>query len=443
MTRTLLALILLGGAVAVLGPGCDLTGVAEVPDSGKGQGGSDAARADAGLGPADAAGRDAGSSPSDAGPSDAGPSDAGPSDAGPSIADGGSGDAGGGPCQDSCPAPHGLTWDCKKRFALGTNWAWHEFGADFGGIAAWNKQGVSQNPDAFRSDLAAMTSKKVNVIRWWMFPRLDSSGIVFGADDVPTGIGGTLLADLEKGLELAEQSDVYLMLTLFSFDNFRPTQDESGVHHVGLQPIVIDAGKRKRLVQNLVAPVAAAVEASRFKKRALAWDVINEPEWAMTGPNSYGGQPFEPQSGFQAVTHSEMEAFVSEVIAALHAHSSAPVSVGSAAIKWGNAWKHVNLDFYQLHYYDWVYEWFPYTTHTLESENLTDKPVVLGEFPNAGLSAIPSKNLPARSASQFAADLWDRGYAGALSWAYSDTAFPWSSLDLATFQESHNCETKF
>ena len=411
---------LFGAAIAVLSAGCDLTGVAgELASDRAGADSSSGFEVDAGLSPTDA-----GDAPDNRGMTDAG---APPVDAG----------------TDPCPAAHGLTWDGKKRFALGTNWAWHEFGADFGGISAWNKKGVSQSPDVYQSDLAAMTAKKVNVIRWWMFPRLDSSGVTFGADDVPTGIGGTLVADLEKGLELAEQNDVYLMLTLFSFDNFNPTKDESGVHHVGLQPMVVDADKRKRLLQNLVAHVADAVEASRYKKRALAWDIINEPEWAMTGPNRYGGQSFEPTSGLQAVTHSEMETFVSEAAAVLHSHSRAPVTVGSAAIKWASAWKHASLDFYQLHYYDWVYEWFPYATFTLESEGLNDKPVVLGEFPNAGLSAISSKSLPARTASQFIADLWDHGYAGAMSWAYSDTAFPWSSLDLATFQTSHACETRF
>ncbi len=431
---------LLFGAAAALWAGCGPMGVAEDPDS-------DGALAETDGGPAPF---DASAHPADAGTSfDASVSraDAGAAidagwDASSAPKDAGSADAG----QDSCPAPNGLTWNGKKRFVLGTNWAWHNYAADFGGISPWSMAGVSQSASAYQADLSAMTAKKVNVIRWWMFPRLDSSGITFGSDDVPTGIGGTLVADLEKAMELAEQNDVYLMLTLFSFNNFQPTADETGVHHIGLEPIIVDADKRKRLIQNLVTPVAAAVEASSRKARVLAWDIINEPEWAMTGQNEYGGPAFEPTSGLQAVTHSQMETFVSEVAAALHGSSGAPVSVGCAAIKWASAWSHVPVDFYQLHYYDWVYEWFPYTTYTLQSENLTDKPVVLGEFPNAGLSAIDSKSLPARTASQFAADLWAAGYAGALSWAYSDTsntAFAWSSLDLETFEASHVCETKF
>jgi len=351
--------------------------------------------------------------------------------------------ASGEPCQDSCPVANGLTWECRKRFALGTNWAWHNFAADFGGIAAWNQSGVSQNASAYQNDLAAMKAKKAGVIRWWMFPRFWSSGISFDANDVPQGVGGSLIADVQEGLELAEQADTYLVLTLFSFDNFKPTAEESGIHTPGLQPMVLDASKRRKLLDNVIAPIAAAVEASPYRKRVLAWDMINEPEWAMTGPNPYGNDPFEAQSGLQAVTHSQMVTFLNELAAALRAHSSAQLTLGAAAIKWGTAWTHLDLDFYQLHYYDWVYEWYPYGTVTLQSQGLTDKPVVMGEFPNAGLSAIPSKNLPARTASQFASDLLDHGYAGALSWSYTDTSFPWSSLDLETFGNAHACETSF
>ena len=347
------------------------------------------------------------------------------------------------PCQDSCPVANGLTWECRKRFALGTNWAWHSFAADFGGISAWNQSGVSQNVSAYQNDLAAMKAKKAGVIRWWMFPRFWSSGISFDANDVPQGVGGSLIADVQEGLELAEQADAYLVLTLFSFDNFKPTAEESGIHTPGLQPMVLDASKRRKLLDNVIAPIAAAVEASPYRKRVLAWDMINEPEWAMTGANPYGNDPFEAQSGLQAVAHSQMVTFLNELAAALRAHSSAQITLGSAAIKWGTAWKQLDLDFYQLHYYDWVYEWYPYDTVTLQSQGLTDKPVVMGEFPNGGLSAIPSKNLPARTASQFASDLLDHGYAGALSWAYTDTSFPWSSLDLETFADAHACETGF
>lgn len=356
----------------------------------------------------------------------------------------GSGSPGPAGCADACPAPQGgLTWQCERRFAYGVNWAWKGWGGDFGGIAAWGTPGVAAARDRFSADMRAMKDAGASVIRWWMFPRFLTESISWGADGAPAGIGGSLVADVQAALALAEEQDVYLVLTPFSFDNFRPTQDEGGITSRGIRPMVVDETLRRELLDNLVVPVARAVEESPHRRRMIAWDMINEPEWAMTGPNPYGNEPFEPQSGLEAVTHTQMVNFLGELATALRAHSSAQLTVGSAAIKWGTAWTHLDLDFYQLHYYDWVYEWYPYDTVTLKSQGLTDKPVVMGEFPNAGLSAIASKNLPARTASQFASDLLDRGYAGALSWSYTDTSQNWGALDLQTFADAHACETRF
>ncbi len=357
------------------------------------------------------------------------------------------GGAGSPAAADGCagvPAPEaGITWTGEKRFIYGTNWAWRNFGGDFGGISAWGQAGVSASSGQYANDLGAMKAAGVSVVRWWMFPRFFTDSITFGADGAPSGIGGTLVADVQEALALAEQQDVYIVLTLFSFDSFTPTAQVSGVDAPGLQPIVIDASKRKKLLDNLVAPVARAAESSPHRMRMIAWDMINEPEWAMTGPSLYGGEGFTPQSGLQSVTHGQMETFLNDTAAALHANSSALVSIGSAAIKWADAWSQVNVDFYQLHYYDWVYEWYPYTTVTLQSAGLVGKPVVMGEFPNDGLSAIATKGLPARTAAQLAADLLAYGYAGALSWAYDDSLFPWVPEEIKSFADEHRCEITY
>ncbi|HEX7604819.1 MAG TPA: endo-1,4-beta-glucanase, partial [Polyangiaceae bacterium] len=95
----------------------------------------------------------------------------------------------------------------------------------------------------------------------------------------------------------------------------------------------------------------------------------------------------------------------------------------------------------QFHYYDWIYQWYPYQTVTLQSVGVTDKPVVIGEFPSQGLSAVGGH--PARTAAEYQTDLWNQGYAGAISWAFNDAAFPWNPANLSTFAGQHPCETKF
>jgi hypothetical protein len=115
-----------------------------------------------------------------------------------------------GACTDSCPAPNGgVAWDCKKRFMFGVNWAWRNWAGDFGGVSAWGWDGVAGASADYSDDMAQMKAAGVNVIRWWMFPRFLTESISWDADDTPSGIGGTLVADIQKALELAEQHDVY------------------------------------------------------------------------------------------------------------------------------------------------------------------------------------------------------------------------------------------
>ncbi len=329
----------------------------------------------------------------------------------------------------------GVTWLGEKRFVYGTNWAWNAWGADFGGVSAWGDSGVSGASNRFSDAMQQMKSAGVSVVRWWMFPRFLTDSIEWSSDGAPSGIGGSLVADVREALALAEQHDVYVMLTPFSFDNFRPTAMEGGLYSRSIRPMVTDATLRQKLLQNLVKPVAQAVEASPYSKRMIAWDMVNEPEWAVSGPNLYGGEAFTPDSTLETVTHAQMETFLNEVATVLRANSSALLSVGGAAIKWDDAWLHVDQDFYMFHYYDWAYEWYPYTTKNPLSLRLT-KPAVIGEFPNAGLTAVGP-------ADAVAADLWSYGFAGALTWAFNDDAFPWDPAPLQRFSSLHPCETSY
>ena len=112
----------------------------------------------------------------------------------------------------------------------------------------------------------------------------------------------------------------------------------------------------------MVRPVAQAVAASPYAERVIAWDLINEPEWAIAGPGLYGGdEDFDPDAELETVTHAQMETFVSEAIAVLREESDALITVGGAAMKWKSAWTQVDVDFYQLHIYDWVNGYWPYS----------------------------------------------------------------------------------
>jgi hypothetical protein len=330
-------------------------------------------------------------------------------------------------CYVGCEAPSGgFELACGKRFLYGVNYAWNHFAADFGGIASWSQPGISEIPDEHSQNLADMRDNEMHVIRWWIFPDFRGDGVVFDDSGSPIGTGGTLISDLEKALELAARHDVYLMLTLFSFDGFRPARSISGRSVPSLAPIVTDAERRSALIEHVVRPVAQATTSSPYAYRMLAWDVINEPEWALSGSNPYGGARFYPIEELVTVTHSEMEGFLAEVIAALREESAAHVTVGSARLDWARAWSALDLDFYQVHRYDdRGYDW----TSTPLDHGL-DKPTMLGEFPLQGFSGMP-----------YAAALdawWSYGWAGAMAWQYNSSTR--AEVDaIREFGAAHSC----
>jgi hypothetical protein len=338
---------------------------------------------------------------------------------------GGSATAGtGGACaSDTCPFATGVEAACHKRFMYGLNYAWQNFAGDFGG----GNRGIAATRDTIDGELQQMASNGVNVIRWWVWPNFTGNGVTFDGSGTPTGLSGTTTEDLEALLSLAEQHDLYLMLTLFSFDNFKTMLPADR----RMDGIARNTTHRAGLV-SVVRAFARAASMSPNAHRMLAWDVMNEPEWAVTGPGVGGDEAFDPADDLSAVSHAEMHTLLNDVIDGLRAESSALVTIGAAAMKWRNAWRDLDQDFYQFHIYDWVQDYWPYTTSPA-GYGLDDKPVVMGEFPPEGLSDASYREL---------VDSWySNGYAGALAWR--DATFQVNYPDVKAFADAHPCETAY
>lgn len=332
-----------------------------------------------------------------------------------------------GDCSDSCAFAGGIAWNCRKRFMYGVNYAWQNFAIDFGG-GSGNQRGVAANRDTVGSTLGTMSQNGASVVRWWVWPDFRGDGVTFDGSGTPSGLGGTALADLEAALSLAAQHDLYLMLTLFSFDNFKSAlpADRS------LSTIALDTAKRGALVERVVRPFARAAAQSPNASRLISWDVMNEPEWAVTGASPYGDEDFDPTGDLRPITHAQMETLLRDVIAGLRAESEALITVGGAAMKWRYAWSRLDLDFYQFHSYDWVNEYWPYDDSPAEF-GVTDKPIVMGEFPPDGLMGASYRTL---------VESWyQNGYAGALVWRDSQLVVNWS--DVKSFADAHTCETQY
>jgi len=121
----------------------------------------------------------------------------------------------------------------------GVNYAWGNFGTDFGGLAAWNQKGVAGSQATYTTSLTDMANNGVDVVRWWMFPSLSSDSIKLDSSKSPTGLGATVVSDINAALAIAAQLDIHIKLTLFSFDSFWADYTSGGVTFPSIQPIVI------------------------------------------------------------------------------------------------------------------------------------------------------------------------------------------------------------
>ena len=305
------------------------------------------------------------------------------------------------------------TAELKESFTYGINYAWKNYAGDFGGIAAWGKPGVAASPEEFRKELLDMASNGIEVVRWWLWPEFWTDAITFDADGAPNQLGQQAIDDALMALQLADEAGLRVMLCFFSFDGFRPSRESFGITMTGYHDIVIDDNKRSKLMSNVVEPLVTALAASPHLDALHSWDVINEPEWAVTGENKYGGNNFEPSAGLEPVTHDQMEVFINDTIKILRTITpDIPITIGSAAAKWLNAWEGSDYDFYQPHIYDWVNEYWPYTASPSDL-GFDDKPMIMGEYPLEGLSVADAATMQ---------ESWlNNGYAGALGWDYRIT----------------------
>jgi hypothetical protein len=334
--------------------------------------------------------------------------------------------------------PTGITIGCNKRFALGVNYAWRNFSADFGGLATWSIQGVSAAPAGYAADLAAMKAAGASVIRWWVFPDFRSDGVQFDANDDPTGLSASALADMAKALELAQTAGVYLVPTIFSFDAFRPKQTTENVTVRSIAPLVKAPARRAKLVANVVTPLAKAAAASPHRARLLGWDLINEPEWAIavSGQNS---QDFTPNEELTAVSLAEMKALITEMMGVLKTETPAAfTSVGWAAAKWSWAFTDLALDVNQPHIYGWVNQYWPYTRKPAELGYPATRPTIMGEF---FLQSMPFSDSNANDTfAVIMESWWTNGYAGAWPWHHRENA---ANLPLIkTFADAKGCQAK-
>lgn len=288
----------------------------------------------------------------------------------------------------------------STSFNAGINYPWNHYGRDFGGNA-WGHAGVSDPNETSRvgADFKTMKDHGVQITRWFVFGDA-RSGIITAADGTPIGLDEHVFRDFDAAVAIARKHRVYVIFVLFDYLLLENASAKDGVKMGGHRDWVVDARKRKALIDNVITPLM-----KRYGKEPIvaAWEVINEPEWAMR---------IRLKNKPHQVKVAEMQQFVHEIVRSIHADSDRPVTLGSASPRYLRYWRKVDLDLYQYHYYPKLEgRLYPSRAYSHAAMKL-DKPLILGEFPTSAPLTQPVDYLDSALSN---------GCAGALGWSLRAT----------------------
>jgi len=272
-----------------------------------------------------------------------------------------------------------INYEGRNIFINGANIPWISFGSDVGN--AYSASG-------FESIFTISQQYGINCLRLWIHcdgrcsPLFDSTGKV-------TGLNTGFISSLDDIFLRAKNHNVMIMPCLWSFDMLKTNKTSAGKFAGDHADLITDSTKTASYIDSVLIPIV-----TRYKDQCnlFAWEIINEPEWGMTIKNV-------TSTDMQMVSANQMQSFVGKLAGAIHRNSKKMVTVGSASLQWsstaqscvGNFWTDSLLktasndslgflDFYQVHYYDWMYEAFdPFDTLRAYNHWNIDKPLLLGE----------------------------------------------------------------
>jgi hypothetical protein len=295
-------------------------------------------------------------------------------------------------------------------FTIGANLPWIAYGGDFGANAWRPEGGLHTRVDELTRALDRTATAGVRRLRWFMLCD-GRAGIRFASDGAPLGLDDSFYSDVDAALAAAAHREIEIMFVLLDFLWCAPAHLVTGVPLGGRCDVLQDAGKRGALLEHVLTPI---LERYGRSPQIFAWDIINEPEWAMCGLGARRRRSCVPLDA--------MREFVRDAAALVHLHTRQSATVGSASAHWLDAWRDLGLDFYQAHWYEHLESRAPLARPVRDLG--LDRPVLLGEFPSR-VSPIEVRRIldTARTA----------GYSGGFFWSVlaDDVATDFESAEAA------------
>ncbi|MDG3085329.1 cellulase family glycosylhydrolase [Vibrio hannami] len=326
-----------------------------------------------------------------------------------------------------------IRYQNKDIYLNGVNVAWLDFAKDFG--SGLDIDGTAQVLDQVKQSGG-------NSVRWWLHTNGTQSPVwTPDGTEVATEVEQqAIIDDIETALDLASDRDMYIMLSLWSFDMLAIKQ--GGVTDVinSNYRFLTDQSMRESYIQNFLTPLLTRIAGH---PALIAIDLFNEPEnmtesWFIDREGLGTNYPVTlndihtTTAVLSNAIHDIADNLSKEVLV-----TTGPKSIGmynadgfggtnyysdSNMINLGG--NNAALDFYSPHYYDDMGKngaWSPFYFQASYWE--LDKPVVVAEFfadDNAYKPASFEYFGNAVGEEELCVRLMDNNYAGAFSWQWTN-----------------------
>lgn len=287
--------------------------------------------------------------------------------------------------------------DGSEFYVHGVNLPWLDghYGNGFAPSFFHPEWGVFYNHELMLQRLTQIQSLNVNVVRLFLFTdlqgfKIDSAGNLTGLDPV-------FLENLDDTVKIA--SSLSLKLYIVLLEGMNGLDDTRAVQ----QPLFFDSVKQTQLMNNVIRVVARRYAGS---SAIIAFDILNESNAEVQGD----------------VKWSDILHLIQNAAEAIHAED--PTRLVSCSLIKANAknmnvlidkYSDLGLDFYDTHQYSNTPD-LPVT-----KDYQLGKPIIVGEY---GQNEGEKEHQQALTTGLFLRQARDRGWAGALAWAFDFPGSP-------------------
>lgn len=294
----------------------------------------------------------------------------------------------------------------EEIFLNGTNTPW----------IAWNDFGLgSFNYNAWEAEFQKLEDNGVNSTRVWISCNGDGNPLQLTEGGYVNGPTQAFLDDLDDLVEIATRHGIYLMAALISFDHTK----ENNPNWQKWRAMYSSTDNMDSFVENYAVLVAKRYNNNPY---FFSFDVCNEIMWVSEDENNDRGN----------YQWSAIQYLVGKTAQRVHEESDVLVCV-SNYLKYtspnynGNKYSDAALqaqvndpdayvDFYKIHYYSWVYQYFDgfHFDKTPEFFGINEKPCITGEISANG--GYNGSNTLVYSTTQYYEEHLKNGWAGCMPW---------------------------